>query len=386
MTTQSNPSYSKLKDIYQNPAYSILSKSKFTQKVRQNYPDIEVKDINDFIGRQELQQIFTKKTFKGYYHIVAPPNTFQIDLFFLENLKKKNKGYGIFLLFVDILSRKMYIKPLKSKTLDDVIDGLKYIINKIGEINAVESDDEFNKEKIKAIFEKKGIKFSSVVSKEEHLSKGNKLGIVDTATRTIKKMINKFITLNDDPQFIDNLDELVEIYNTTPHTSLKNKTPDDVFEDKKLQKMIYNEAVSHNAELHQKVNLDIGDYVRKSLDKGKFDKEKQTFSKTIYVIQDIDGYKYILMDSSGNVDERRFKYSELLKIDLEKIKTFSMVDVLNGKKFEKDKESKVDKEKKIYKKVKKVMRFLKKEGLETTGKIIIRKTRSLRRSERLKSH
>lgn len=384
MTTQSNPSYSKLEEIYKNPAYSILSKSKFTQKVKQNYPDIKQKDIIDFISRQELQQTFTTRTFKGYYQIVAIPYTFQIDLFFIDNLKKKNRGYGAFLLFVDILSRKMYVKPLKSKTNEDIIDGLNYIIAKIGKVKAIESDDEFNKGQIKTLFEKEGINFSSVVSKQEHLSKGNKLGIVDTATRTIKKMINKYITMNDDPMFIDNLDDIVEIYNNTPHASLGNNTPNKVFKNEDLQKKIHNEAVEHNAKLREKVNLDIGDYVRKSLDKGKFEKEKQTFSKTIYVIYDIDGYRYILMDSSGNIDDRRYKYTELLKLDPTKIKTFSMIDALNGLSSDEPKESNVDMEKKTYKKVKKVLRFLKKEGLDTSKKIIIRRTRSLRRSDRLK--
>lgn len=279
--------------------------------------------IKEFAQNQTLQQTYTTQKFKGYYKIVAPPKSFQIDIFF-----KHDKA---FLIFVDTLSRKLFIEKLKSRNIDVVLQGIQTIIEKTGQPLAIQSDDEFNKKEIKDWFESQEINFSSVLSKTEHLSQGNKLGIVDTAVRTIKKLINKYMDMTDNPKFESAIDEIVDIYNTTPHSSLKGHTPDDAYRDIKLQAKLYKEGQTHNAQLTKSIDLDIGDYVRKSLDKNKFEKEKQTYSKTVYAIHDILGKKYVLMDENGNIDDRHYKYSQLLKIDPNKTKVFSLYKTLEKK-------------------------------------------------------
>lgn len=202
------------------------------------------------------------------------------------------------------------------------------------------------------------------------------LGIVDTAVRTVKKLINKYMDMTDNPKFESAIDEIVDIYNTTPHSSLKGHTPDYAYKDIKLQAKLYKEGQTHNAQLTKSIDLDIGDYVRKSLDKSKFEKEKQSYSKTVYVIHDIVGKKYVLMDENGNIDERHYKYSQLLKIDPNKTKVFSLYKTLEKKyrgnqnkkrrveEVEEQNESKVEEARRLYKKAKRTMRQLKKEGID----------------------
>jgi hypothetical protein len=276
----------------------------------------------------------------------------------------------------------MFIEKLKNRNIDVVLEGLEIIINKTGGVNAVESDDEFNKQSIRDLFESQGIQLSSVVSKTEHLSKGNKLGIVDSAVRTIKKLINKYMDLTDDVKFENSIDEILVIYNSTPHSSLKGNTPGDTYTDTKLQAQLYKEAQEANSKLDKAIDLDIGDYVRKSLDKSKFEKEKQSYSKTVYVIHDIVGKKYQLMDESGEVDDRLYTYSQLLKIDPNKVKVFSMYETLSKVYRKKKKrnydndppqESKVEETQRLYRKAKRTMRQLKKEGIDADAVILTRK-------------
>jgi hypothetical protein len=233
-----------LGNLYANPKFGLLSKSKFMQKVKQQYPLIKRKDIEDFISSKTLQQTFTSKTFKGYYKVVAKPHTFQTDIFFMDEYASNNKSYSAFLRMVDILNRKAFVHPMKNKKLESIIQGLNILLQKIGKVNGIESDDEFNQQSVKDLLDSKDISFSSVVSKQEHLSKGNALGIVDTTTRTLKKFIKKFVAQNKSPKFIDYLDELVDAYNETPHSSLDNKTPDKVYADGELQKKIYKRHTS----------------------------------------------------------------------------------------------------------------------------------------------
>jgi anthranilate/para-aminobenzoate synthase component I len=373
--------YEILQELYKNPKYSILSESKFTQKVRQLHPEIKRKDIEDFISSQTLQQTFSSRPFKGYYKIVAKPYTFQTDLFFLDEYASYNKKHGSFLIMVDILSRKMYVHPLKSKTLESIQNGLETLIRKVGKVVAIETDDEFNKSSIKTMLEEKGISFRSIVAKQEHLSKGNSLGIVDSATRTIKKYIKKYMVQNNTPKFINVLDDLVEAYNQTPHSSLFDKTPEEVYDNEKTLKKIFKEAALHNSRLDSTIDLNIGDFARKANDKNKFEKEKQMFSKDIFVIYDQEGKKFRLIDEDGKVDDDRlYKYHELMKVDPEKTLTPSSITIYakhHGKSNKNKRKGgdldEVDRASKEYRRVKKIVKRLKKEGIDVNEAVIKRK-------------
>ena len=55
--------------------------------------------------------------------------------------------------------------------------------------------------------------------------------------------------LENTPKFLDALPELVDIYNTTPHSSLKNKTPNQVYDDEKAQRKLIEEGNKVNEKL-----------------------------------------------------------------------------------------------------------------------------------------
>lgn len=363
-----------LKMLYEDPKFGLLSKTKFIDKAKAELPKLSRKVIKDFVENQQLQQTTTKSQFKGYFRIVAPPRSFQMDIFFMNSYKKSNKFFA-FLILVDVLSRKMFIEPLKDKTMTSKLVAIKKVVNEIGNIRSIYTDDEFNKKNIKDYLESKNIRFSSVVSNEEHLSKGNKLGIVDVATRTIKRYIKRYMLSKDTTKFDDVLDDLVENYNTTKHTSLRNKTPEEVYDNTTEQDKILKDATEHNAELEKRVDLEIGDYVRKSVSKGKFEKEKQSFSNEVYVVFDKVGYKYKLIDENGRDVDGVYKYTELLKVDGEKLGVDDLITILDrhygvkplGKK---GKTTKVDKNEKEQKEKDKFERRMKKEGVEANKRTI----------------
>src|SRR5690606_34938817 len=54
----------------------------------------------------------------------------------------------------------------------------------------------------------------------------NSLGVIDAGSKTLKNIIYKHFTANNNTKWIDILDKIVATYNKTPHTSLKEHTPD----------------------------------------------------------------------------------------------------------------------------------------------------------------
>ena len=305
---------STLKKLYYDPAYGLLGKAKFIQKVKRSHPDIPTKVVKEFVDKQALQQVNKKKPFKGYYKINAPPKTFQIDLFFLPKYKSTNNNISTFFIAVDILSKKMFMYPMKGRTKDDIMSVVTNFIEE-HKPSGLSGDDEFNMKGLREMLLKTQISLTTDVAADDHFSKGNKLGVVDSATRTIKKMIDNYIISNDSTAFVKDLPKIVANYNDSPHSSLDNKTPDEVYEDKDYQMEMQMINAAYNSALESKVDIDVGDFVRVSVDKSKFQKQTITFSPDLYVVSDKDGYKYRVIDEYGVELKRKYKYFELLKVD-----------------------------------------------------------------------
>jgi hypothetical protein len=91
---------------------------------------------------------------------------------------------------------------------------------------------------------------------------------------------------------------------------LKNKTPNEVYNnhDDQLARHL-NDSV-HNQAIYKSVPFKEDDKVRILEDKGKFDKGKKTFSKEIYKVNKKQGYK-ILVDGTS----RKLKPGELIKVN-----------------------------------------------------------------------
>ncbi len=305
-----------LKQLYYDPKTGLQSKTKFKAIVKKLHPEISAKEVDDFLAKQELTQINKKGTFKGFYKITAPPDSYQMDIFFMNAYKKQNKNISAFFIFIDIPSRKMHIYPLKDRKTESILDVLNKFVKDVGrEIFMLEGDDEFSNAKIIDFCESKNIIITTDVSAEEHVSKGNKLGIVDRATRTFKTYIRNFMLSKDSTKFIDHLQDLVNNYNNTPHSSLNNMTPNEVYDNPSYQEKMQRRDQEHNKDLSEKIDLDIGDYVRKRVDKKRFDKENAKFSKEIYVIEEKEGTRYRLVDGNGKRTKRLYKYFELVKVN-----------------------------------------------------------------------
>ena len=114
-----------LKKLYYDPKTGLLSLTKFKLKVKSKYPEITHKEIDEFVKKLQLQQINSKSTFKGTFHIVAPPKHFQMDVFFMSAHKSSNENTSMFLIFVDILSRRMFIFPIKNRTQESLLEGIE---------------------------------------------------------------------------------------------------------------------------------------------------------------------------------------------------------------------------------------------------------------------
>jgi hypothetical protein len=72
-----------------------------------------------------------------------------------------------------------YLKALKKKRGDVTVKTLEEFKSQVGYIHGLEGDNEFGNAAVKTFCEDNDIRLDTSVSKLEHISGGNKLGIID---------------------------------------------------------------------------------------------------------------------------------------------------------------------------------------------------------------
>jgi len=290
----------------------VGNKTTFIKKVREKHPEFKVKDIQDYLKNQEINQVNTTVNKSYEYKITAPPRTFQIDIFWW----KRGDTLIPILLLVDILSRKAWAyvltKSKQEKRAEVNVATLQQFKAEVGNINGLTGDNEFASAPIKKFCEDNNIRLDTSVAKEEHISNGNKLGIIDRLVRTLRQLIESYYTItgNRTDNIKDVMTSVIDTYNESSHRTLKNKTPNEVFKNQDDQLARHLNDMVHNHSIYKTVPFKSDDKVRILEERAKFEKGKKTFSKDVYTVNKKQGYK-ILLDGTS----RKLKPGELLKVN-----------------------------------------------------------------------
>ena len=307
------------------------TKAYFISKVQQKYPKLDKKDIEAWFKSQEVVQVNAKV--KGVnLKITAKPRTFQIDVMFY----KIGQSLKPFLLLVDIMSRKAFCYSIPGeKNMTKIITAYNKFLQEVDYVKAVEGDGEFDNTAFKKLNEEKGIQVNTSVAKDNHFTAGNKLGIIDRLTRTLKENIRKYRSSVGTLGNLQNMiDIVVNMYNDSPHRGINGKTPNQMWDDIKEQEKRNVIDTMRNDKIFNKLTLSIGDDVRVLENKDKFDKGNAQFSQEIYEIHDRVGYSYKVKDSEGSVKRRRYKPHELLAVDVANV-----ANTLNTDRMKRDEKS-----------------------------------------------
>ncbi len=78
-----------------------------------------------------------------------------------------------------------------------IITTYNKFLQKVDYVKGVEGDGEFDNTTFKKLNEEKGIQVNTSVAKDNHFTSGNKLGIIDRLTRTLKENIRKYRASKD---------------------------------------------------------------------------------------------------------------------------------------------------------------------------------------------
>lgn len=305
----------KIIEMFKDPKFGLVPSQQFARRLKEQGYKVKIKDVEALLKSREVSQMFKRTKKMPFFKIVARPRSFQIDIMYVKDLKNKNKGHDKIFIMVDILSRKAFGFPLKTRTFEEILPKFKRLLDSIGRINSISGDDEFNKKSFTDYLKSKDISYNFTVANDEHITSGDSLGTVDRFVRTFRNLILKYLYETETTNWIDHIEELFETYNNTKSAVLEGRTRNEAWEDFVFKQRLLKEGIEHNNDVKLKIldKFSIGDYVRVVLEKNKFDKERPPFSRTIYKIKDMEGYRFVV-ENNGTELKRRYKPNELQKV------------------------------------------------------------------------
>ena len=211
-----------LLELYNDPKTGFVGVDKLTRRAKQYNPKITQKQVKEFLENNSIYQVFQKPTrTKSVPRIHGKVGHYQADLTFLTRYKKQN-NYHILLTIVNVNTKFAYIAALKDKTQISVLDALETIRKKAVKdgrpLNVFQTDNgkEFQNRKITNWMDQHHIT-------SQYCEKDDKkcLGVAERFNRTIKLMIEKYLTSMNTNRWVDNLEDFVENYNSSYHSSIR---------------------------------------------------------------------------------------------------------------------------------------------------------------------
>ena len=260
---------------------------------------------------EELHKPIIKKFEKRKVYAVFKDNIWGADLADMQLLSKYNKGIRFLVCVIDIFSKYAWVVPLKDKKGVSIATAFQSILkqsnrkpNKIW----VDKGSEFYNASFKKWLQDYDIVMYSTNNEGKSV-------VAERFTRTLKSKIYKHMTSISKNVYIDKLDDIVDKYNNTYHTTIKMK-PIDVKD---------NTYINTDKETNNKnPKFKVGDRVRISKYKNIFAKGyAPNWSEEVFVIKKVKNtvqWTYVINDLNGEEITGTFYEKELQKTNEEEFR------------------------------------------------------------------
>ena len=234
----------------------------------------------------ELHKPIIRKFEKRKVYSIFKDNIWDVDLADMQLLNKYNKGIRFLLCVIDIFSKYAWVVPLKDKKGIRIVKAFQSILK------------QSNRKPNKIWVDNEG-----------------KSAAAERFIKTLKSKIYKYMTSISKNVYIDKLDDIVDEYNNTYHTTIKMK-PIDVKD---------NMYINTSKEINKKdPKFKVGDRIRISKYKNIFAKGYMpNWSEEVFVIKKVKNtipWTYVINDLSGEEIIGTFYEKELQKTNQEEFR------------------------------------------------------------------
>ena len=236
----------------------------------------------------------------------------------LVEMPHENQGrsgtYKYILTVIDLYTRYAWAIPLKDKTSNTVTHAFQSL-RKLPKKLWTDKGKEFYNKVFQSFLKHNNVMLYSTFNE-------GKAVVVERFNRTLKDMMWKKFTVQDNQKWVQLLPELVDKYNNSYHSGIR-LTPKEAYENpEKIQNINYR----HKNVYNKKSKFKVGDKVRIFKWKSIFEKGfTAKWTNEIFIIKQVlesnnEPTVYEIEDENGEVIEGRFYKNELQKTNFESIK------------------------------------------------------------------
>ena len=243
---------------------------------------ISKKKAKEYLEHNEsytLHREFKQPPFYNPYYVRRRREQVQGDLIDVSRLSRENDDVKFLLLLIDIMTKKVWVLPLKSKSaahMKTAMEGwLDSLVTK-PKIFKTDKGTEFTNRQVQGLLRSKNVEW-------QHAYGTLKACIAERANKSLQILLYKYMTEAETVRYIDKLASLVQTYNKRGHRTLKGMTPEEADlpqNEARVQAIFqqkYLKAASHR---RHRLPFSVGDLVRI-----KTDPRKISSSSRAYAIQ-----------------------------------------------------------------------------------------------------
>ena len=302
---------------------------------------LSMKKIKQWLKSQDVYTMHrrvVRKFKRNRVYVEKMDAHWDVDLMDMTDYATENGGVRYILMAIDVFSRYGWAVPLKSKRAVDVVKGFDLLLRKANgrKPTKIRTDQggEFVSGTMKKWFHQHGI-LHSVTYNEV------KANYVERWIKTIKSRIVKLFQYNNKLEYVKSLDDIIEGYNHTYHTSIKmkpaavsKKNEQRIWEELYVEPFLKEDKKRGKQKKKKKTfSYKIGDEVRISYLRKLFDREyDQRWTGEVFTVTKAwwrDGLPvYELKDYNNDEVKGTFYEQELQPIALDKDKPFKVEKVL----------------------------------------------------------
>ena len=297
----SNPKYHGYQRGLASMVYKFFDKKSVGSRIN------TIKSSSSMLA-DELHKPIIKKFEKRKVYSQFKDNIWGVDLADMQSLSRKNKGIKYLLCVIDLYSKYAFVIPLKDKKEISILNVFDKIIK------------QYNRKPNKMWVDQGGEVYNNIFKKwlsdndiimYSTYNEGKPV-VAERFIRTLKSKLYKHMTAIGKNVYYDVLDDVVNKYNNTKHSTIKMK-PIDVRDNN--NKRVYIDE--HN---EKRSRFKVGDRVRISKFKNIFAKVyTPNWSKEIFIVDKINDtvpYTYNLKDLNDEEIIGSFYDQELQKAKL----------------------------------------------------------------------
>ena len=233
-----------------------------------------------------------------------------MDLLDVSNVSVYNDNVTFLLIVVDIVSRFLWIEPLKRKTSKNIADAIAKIIVSSGrKPSKIFTDREFGSGEVLKVLKE----FQIILY---HTGSPLKASIAERMIRTLRKRLGRYSTVRNSRRYIDEIYSFADAHNKSLHSSIRMR-PIDV--TVKNQQFALDNLYGNikKKELGYSSDFKVGQYVRIQHLKGLITKESfETWTREIFAVHKIHNkflpVMFTLRDLNDEIIEGRFYKEELI--------------------------------------------------------------------------